>query len=168
MIDARVSQKELAAFFGVSPRTVRRWTDEGLPRESDGTYRTPECIAWRLAQLQEAPERSNGVPPGAESKDRYLAAKALKLELEVAEKRGSLIPLDLYVDHISELAHRIRAKLIAVPLRWSTDVVGIENDAEGQVVLDRIVREVLEELRETGAEMAADHGAGGLPDDGSD
>jgi phage terminase Nu1 subunit (DNA packaging protein) len=54
-----VDAHELLAVMGVSLRTIRRWTAEGMPSETWGMartrrYRVSECIAWARARAGRA------------------------------------------------------------------------------------------------------------------
>jgi phage terminase Nu1 subunit (DNA packaging protein) len=41
-----LKQREVAAAFGVTPKTVQNWTKRGLPRLDEGGYSLPACILW--------------------------------------------------------------------------------------------------------------------------
>ena len=68
MPERYVSAIELAGIMGVSIRTVRRWTSEGMPAERWGMARTvrflpSEAIRWASARLV------TPTPPAAETLD---------------------------------------------------------------------------------------------------
>jgi excisionase family DNA binding protein len=50
MIERYITADELAELMGVSIRTVKRWTSEGMPSETWGMrarrYRLSEAISW--------------------------------------------------------------------------------------------------------------------------
>jgi hypothetical protein len=43
----RLTQRETAVAHGVASRTIRRWTELGMPRRRDGAYSLPQTIRWR-------------------------------------------------------------------------------------------------------------------------
>ena len=45
----RMGQRDTAEAHAVDPRTIRRWTRLGMPRNPDETYDLAETIAWRCA-----------------------------------------------------------------------------------------------------------------------
>jgi phage terminase Nu1 subunit (DNA packaging protein) len=51
---SRLSQAAIADIHGVTPRTVRRWTARGCPRNDDGTYSAADTVAWRIRQDHDA------------------------------------------------------------------------------------------------------------------
>jgi phage terminase Nu1 subunit (DNA packaging protein) len=58
-----VPQAAAADIHGVSPRTLRRWTAAGCPRNSDGTYCTAATIVWRVEQFHDRRGVLVQVPP---------------------------------------------------------------------------------------------------------
>jgi hypothetical protein len=43
---SRLTQREVAEAFDVTSRTVRYWTQAGLPRNADGTYGLKRACEW--------------------------------------------------------------------------------------------------------------------------
>jgi hypothetical protein len=43
----RLSQTDAAEAHGVDPRTLRRWTAYGMPRNRDDTYDLAATVQWR-------------------------------------------------------------------------------------------------------------------------
>lgn len=43
----RLTQAQCAAMHGTDPRTIRRWTHLGMPRNADETYSAAVTIRWR-------------------------------------------------------------------------------------------------------------------------
>lgn len=99
-----VNQSEVAGFFRVSLDTVATWRKKGMPG-SPGRYDLAEVLAWWQS---EGPGRHRiGHDAGNGSLDdlivaagdspnleRYRLAKAQLAELELEQKRRSLIPRD--------------------------------------------------------------------------
>ena len=51
------SQKTLALIHGVDVRTIRRWTEYGMPRLDGGGFDVPATIRWRTAQPIDSADR---------------------------------------------------------------------------------------------------------------
>jgi len=49
---SRLSQSELAEVHRVSVRTIRTWTDWGMPRNKDGTYEIFATWEWRFSRSE--------------------------------------------------------------------------------------------------------------------
>ena len=48
MVDFRaLTQSQVALAHGVDTRTIRRWTDLGMPRHAVGTYDCAATVIWR-------------------------------------------------------------------------------------------------------------------------
>jgi hypothetical protein len=94
---SQLLQKEICELFGVTRMSISRWTREGLPRNPNGTYPAPRCVAWLLNRLEERLERQaeEEGPETAESA-RWLAAfrrERYKLsKLERRQREGGLVP----------------------------------------------------------------------------
>lgn len=142
----RVTQKQLAEFFGVTPRTIRRWEGRGMPREDDGTYRTSDCVKWRVetaeADLQAELE---DVPPRSESRAKIDHLRARRDALDLAEREGDLITRDAFEEAVAAILDRVRAGLLNMPGRWATSFPGTPPD-EAQPVLRKAANDLLEEL----------------------
>jgi phage terminase Nu1 subunit (DNA packaging protein) len=106
IIFSRLTQKQIADIHGVTTRTVRRWLDDGLPVNDDGSYDASGTISWRLSR-----ESSN---PAKERADLD-AARRRKLELEIEKLEGSQVSADEAREFIANMTSRARARLLAVP-----------------------------------------------------
>lgn len=47
----RVTQIEVAEFFEITPRQVRKWTRWGCPRNRDESYDLRKVVTWRCKFL---------------------------------------------------------------------------------------------------------------------
>ncbi len=95
---------EVAAFFGVQEQTCPAWRMRADPLPGEpGVWDLAEITRWRIAaeQIKHRPRNENealvdiiGEPGGEDWKDRWLRAKALLTEEQLAEVRGKLADLD--------------------------------------------------------------------------
>src|SRR4051812_3409584 len=91
--DGRPTYAELAEAAHVAPTQVKRDKQRGAPQDTIAEY-----LGWRAANVQEySTTRRRQTPTnlsvGAETA-RLRKAQAEKEELEVAERRGELIPVE--------------------------------------------------------------------------
>lgn len=139
----KLRQKDVAKAFAVSARTVQNWTDAGLPRNGDGSYSLPDCIAWRTrAQVAEAGE----LDPVAERARRDSEA-ADKLALENAQTRGEVARLSVIERELSALFSDLRTNALALPSKVAPQLAGLE-PVQMARILEDAVRALLTELAE--------------------
>lgn len=84
-------QEQIADLFGVAPKTIVEWQDQGLPIAVRGRpgvaseYDSEACIRWYV-------EREVSKVQGETPRDRLARLQAEEIELRLAEKRGLLVP----------------------------------------------------------------------------
>jgi hypothetical protein len=111
-------------------------------------------IDWRKA---DADWEKNTQPRGDGSKTETLAdanrrrtlADAELKELDLAERRGELLPLDLFRERLEMFVGRVNASIRGLRGRWAPHVIGIESVAEAQLRLGPLINELLNELSES-------------------
>ncbi len=95
---------EVAEFFGVQEQTCRAWRmrADPMPREP-GVWDLAEITRWRIAteRSKHRPRNENDAlidcitePGGEDWKNRWLRAKALLTEEQLAEVQGRLVDLE--------------------------------------------------------------------------
>lgn len=119
---ADVNQKELADLFGVTTRQIRNWEADGLPKSADGNqklYPLRKVIAWHeeraVAQALAAVE----VGAFEAAKIRKLEAEAESKELDLAVRRGELVPLDEVEGVVRESLQAVDSVLRHSPSRFA-------------------------------------------------
>lgn len=107
-------QQTISEVFGVSVETIVTWQREGFPVAVHGgpgvpnEYDTAECIAWMLErELRKIREESPN--------DRLSRVKADAIEMDNAERRKRLIPVD-------QIEPKLRAAMVLARESWM-DVV---------------------------------------------
>lgn len=79
--------------FGVAPKTIVEWQEQGMPIAERGRpgvpslYDSRACIDW---YLQREMNKANVETP----RDRLARLQADEVELKLAERRGQLVPAD--------------------------------------------------------------------------
>lgn len=103
-------QENIAAVFGVAPKTIVEWQEQGFPVAVRGRpgvpseYETDVCIEWLVAR--EVKKVQSEKP-----QDRLARVQADKIEMENAERRGLLIPAD-------QLEPRLKAAFVSAREAW--------------------------------------------------
>lgn len=136
-----LSISALARAFRRDRRTIAATVEDLEPIGQDGVarlYFLPD-VEKRLADRAGSADLRRAVL-------RKLNAEAMKLEHRVAEKRTELVPIADTVSVVGEAFVAARAKWLAVPSKYGPIMTPAMTEAESRAVLDRAVREVLDEL----------------------
>lgn len=105
-----VGQERIAEVFGVAPKTIVDWQEQGFPvavRGGPGVaseYESAECIRWLV-------DREIRKVQVETPNDRLARVKADSIEMDNAVRRGQLIPAD-------QLEPKLRAAFLAARERW--------------------------------------------------
>jgi phage terminase Nu1 subunit (DNA packaging protein) len=117
-----------------------------MPQVDRNKYDLGQCYFWYVRYLQNALQRRENpeAPPTKihTYKERLLDAQASMEELALYEKRGKMIPIDVYEHLLIGWAITIRQRLLALPSRLASMLVGLDRRAIHDHI-DREVREVL-------------------------
>lgn len=130
-----VGQERIAEVFGVAPKTIVVWQEDGFPvalRGGPGVpseYESADCIRWYVDR--EVRKVQNETP-----NDRLARVKADSIEMDNAERRGQLIPADL-------LEPKLKAAFVAAREKWLDAV-------------PRLVREIPEDMAAREAMLQAE------------
>jgi len=146
-----VTRQEVADLFGVSHTTVDAWLKRGLPvvqRGSKGkrwVINTAEVSAWLE---QRAKESSSGGDNSDERelKRRKLAAETAKVELELANVRGEVVPLRQLERALSNTFAEVKTNLRSVPSRVATAIIGEESETRIKAVILKEIDQALEAM----------------------
>jgi len=108
-----IGQENVAAVFGVAPKTIVEWQGQGFPVVQRGRagvpneYETEGCIRWFV-------NREMRKVQAERPQDRLARLQADKIEMENAKKRGQLIPADL-------LEPKLKAAFVAAREAWRNE-----------------------------------------------
>jgi len=145
-----LTQRELAVRLGLATRQIRRLVDDGLPRDRKGpghpTYPWPEANHWYIEYRERLAVQKLQPNSWEDARARRETAMARLAELEVAEKEGQLIPMDVLRETLGDVVDRVRAKLIRIPGAWAPQLTGLDSPREVVKVLHSAVGEAIEEL----------------------
>jgi phage terminase Nu1 subunit (DNA packaging protein) len=148
----KVNRAELAEVFGVSLPTVDAWIRAGCPFDQRGTsgkpwiFDTADVLRWR--EERAAQEASGGDVQDEEAlRLRKLKAETLVAELELAQKKALVAPLDqmerALTRAFAEVQCQLRGPLIT---RLVTQLIGETDQRKFKAVALAEVDSVLEIL----------------------
>lgn len=121
-----IGQEQVAAMFGVAPKTIVEWQDQGMPIAVRGRpgvpseYDSDACIAW---YVQREVKKVQAERP----QDRLARLQADKIEIELMEKRGQLLPAD-------QIEPKLRAALIAAREMWRNEPARLAREVPGKPI----------------------------------
>jgi len=145
----QIGIKETEKRLALSRKQIQRDMEAGMPFDRQGTrlmFPWPDIRIWRDERIRELSARA-AQPTGEDDwKKRKLAAEAELAELEVAQMRGALIPVEEFHRHLETAFSRVRARLLSLPPKLGAAAVGHSTPREAQAALEPIIYEVMEEL----------------------
>jgi phage terminase Nu1 subunit (DNA packaging protein) len=135
-----ISKKELADLIGKSERWITELLDEGLPKVGGGgkgvalQIDSEAAINWLIKremrrEMGDDGEDEEGLS-SASTEDRLLKrARREKLQLEIDQVRGRLIPNETFVHLNTSIAAVYATQLDALPSRCAADLAIIDDPA---------------------------------------
>ncbi|MCE2942182.1 MAG: hypothetical protein ACK51E_11425 [Gemmatimonadota bacterium] len=147
---------EAADAVGVSPRTLREWTQQGCPhRRTPGgaEYVIAEVLTWRtetaVAAAIEKLQRPDGIDLAAEQARKARADADLR-ELDLAERRGELVPVAKYRRELEDVLGRMRAVVSGGLHRFERRIVSCATPGEAR----RLTRDIEDAICRGGVALA--------------
>lgn len=148
----KVSQADAAKRLGLTPNAIGQWAVRpGAPVEMAGSRRVllwPAFPRWRESELRKE-GRTDGRPESEkEAIRRKLVADAVMAELNVAQKEGELIAVQVHEAVVGDLCDRLRAVIVNMAGNYLVDLerLGVTPQA-GQAVLEKIAADLTGCLR---------------------
>ena len=166
-----VSKKELGELIGKSPRWISKLIDDGLPVSGGGgrgvevQIDSEAAIEWLIAravrqELGDDDEDEEGLA-SASTEDRLLKrARREKLQLEIDQTRGRLLPTDAVSQILVSVAAVYATQLDALPSRCAADLAVIDDPATIRARVFEETRRIraatADRLERRACELAAD------------
>ena len=148
------TQKALADHLDLTATRIKQLEAQGVFERQGRSYNLDAC---RVAYLRWLRSR---VPGGGASKDlnaeraRLTAAQAEKTEIDLAERRGELLPVDSVASLWTRVLTDTKTKLLSLPSKLAPQVIGKSRE-EARAKIEHAIHEALRTLADT---------AGGDPD----
>lgn len=158
-----ISQKELAAHLALSTRQIRNLEDSGVLRAELGPggkkgYPWPESNQryWenKIQAARGDGDTDKEKTVAAQLRQELVAAELA--EIELAEKRGSVISIHDVERMVSEPLELVYTALRNLPARWGAMLVGCTTTQEAIARLKPAVAEAIDELRIIGEQIATE------------
>lgn len=160
-----ISQKDLAAHLGLSTRQIRNLEDDGVLRaELDDkgrkAYPWPESNQryWHNKIAEAKGDAGGDKEKRAAAELRQALVEAELAEIELAEKRKSVVSINDVERMVAEPLELVYASLKNLPARWGAMLVGCTSTPEVIARLKPAVAEVIDELRAIGERVSAEAG----------
>ena len=124
-----VGQEKIADFLGVAPKTIVEWQEQGLPIELRGGPHVPSeydsvaCINWLVDR---ALKRAGSERP----QDREARLNGDLKEIQLAEKRGTLIP-------VHQIEPKLRAAIVAAREFWRNEPARLAREMPGKSIQEK-------------------------------
>ena len=139
-----VKQRDIADIFNITPRTVRRWTDLGLPKNKDGGYDLPACVQWVIDRLEsQRPSKEDG--EGQRWLSEFRKERTLITRLERERLEGRLISVEEVERKFTNRCYEFRNTLLLLPRRVAHRIAAKSKKQlrEVEAILDEEVRTYL-------------------------
>lgn len=127
-----VNRREMALILGVSLTTVSSWVDEGMPVLSRGRkgvaweFEPAACVDWKCKRDVRLAVGDTEGSTLAEAELRELRAKAALREIDLAERRAQVVPVEDTLAVVADLAATVRQRLRAIGSRLGPMLAGEE------------------------------------------
>jgi phage terminase Nu1 subunit (DNA packaging protein) len=137
----------MSGILGCSPGTLDRHVAAGCPIIQRGTTKTghkfnsADVIRWVKARKSSA-----AVGQSDQGRRRYLLAVAELKEIQLAEKRGSLVSIEAVQEVLADELTAVRSRLLAIPGRLAGQLAIVSDAAEIEAAIAEEVRGALSEL----------------------
>lgn len=153
-LDFTISAEKMADLLGVSARTIQTLaTSKFVHRNSHGQYhvgRTMKAL-YEASKTNSRISVSKDAPDYQEAKARREQALASLAEMEVAEKRGDLIPADEAASAWSMVLGTLRSTLVnGLPQRIVSALIGVTNEGQQKQI---IRSQIVEAMKQANAEV---------------
>lgn len=146
-----LNREELAGFLGVSTTQVDIYLRAGCPVIEKGAGRRPykinsaDALAWLRAREAETRTSAGGVEKD-QAKQRFTQAAAELKELQLAERRGELLPAADVEAVWTDTCARLRSRMMIIPGRAASLVANETDPAAIEGILEEEIRGALSEL----------------------
>ncbi len=128
------SKASFAKRLGLSRGRISQLAKQGLPMLPDGSVRVEAALKWVRSELKPGPGRPHGAVEGGgrgegredmeAAKIRLLLAQASRQELELAHRRGELVPAEEARRAVRAVAFVTREAMLNFPARYGAEIAG--------------------------------------------
>jgi phage terminase Nu1 subunit (DNA packaging protein) len=143
--ESEVGTKVMARVLGVDERTIQNCANEGMPKAARGKFPLGAAVRWYVEREREKARGAKGLNDLDLARQRHEIAKARIAELDLAEKEGAVVPIDLHREELTARLETVAGAVKAIG-RYQPDVKAAVTDEAADALLDRMADEILAEL----------------------
>jgi phage terminase Nu1 subunit (DNA packaging protein) len=141
-----LNRSETAQKLSVSLTTLDNWRRKGCPHTKTGKQ-----VYFEIEVLNRwLDNRSSGELDYTQERAKLTRLQAEKVTLELEQQRGNLLPMELVIAAWQGHIANARAKLLALPPKAASQVLGMESYLEVEQAIRDIIYEALDELADNG------------------
>jgi phage terminase Nu1 subunit (DNA packaging protein) len=137
-----LNRSETAQKLNVSLTTLDNWRRKGCPHTKTGKQVFFEIIALN----QWLGNNIRGKLDYTQERAKLTKLQAEKVKLELEQQHGKFLPLEMVILAWQGQVANARAKLLALPPKLASQVLGMESYVEVEQVVRDIIYEALDEL----------------------
>jgi hypothetical protein len=140
-------QQELSKLLSVTRMSVNRWAKEGMPKNPNGTYPGPACVAWLITRMEDRITKEADAGSESEESLKWLGAfrkeRALIAGIERKRLQGEFVPESEVVQQWAARVREVTGGLETLADRLSGILIG-----KGRDEIHQIIRTEVGELRD--------------------
>ena len=137
-----LNRSETAQKLNVSLTTLDNWRRKGCPH-----IKTGKQVFFNIGTLKTwLDNRSSGELDYTQERAKLTRLQAERATLDLEQQRGKLLPLEMVILAWQGQVANARAKLLALPPKVASQVLGIESYVEIEHTIRDIIYEALDEL----------------------
>ena len=142
----RLNRSETAQKLNVSLTTLDDWRRKGCPHTKTGKQ-----VYFEIKEIERwLDTRSGGELDYTQERAKLTRLQAEKVTLELEQQRGKLLPLEMVILAWQGQVANARAKLLALPPKVASQVLGMESYVEVEHAIREIIYEALDNLASAG------------------
>ena|GEM_PF-637976 len=141
----KFNRSQIAEAFGVELTSVDKWRRSGCPSTKNGKsveFTVRQVSDWLRTRDME----SSGVLDLSQERAKLTKLQAEKATLELEQQCGTLLPLEMVIVAWQGQIANAKARLLALPPKVASQVLGMESYVEVEHVIKDIIYEALDEL----------------------
>jgi phage terminase Nu1 subunit (DNA packaging protein) len=141
-----LNRSETAQKLNVSLTTLDNWRRKGCPHTKTGKQ-----VYFEIEVLNRwLDNRSSGELDYTQERAKLTRLQAERATLDLEQQRGKLLPLEMVILAWQGQVANARAKLLALPPKVASQVLGMESYVEVEHAIRDIIYEALDELADDG------------------
>lgn len=138
---------DVMRFFEISRQTVSNYVDQGLPMLGRGRFDAIAVRRWLDAKKEAEHKKILEGLDATKAEARFRNVKAETAEMDLAVKRGTLVPVERVMSMWETHIGSAKTKLMAIPARMAVVVMAAPRERHAiQALLEKEQREALNEL----------------------